>query len=186
MKQFHWRVTGIDLYSPHVGRNEPEEIRLLAGTLPHPALSPNSFDVITMWHSLEHVPAPRHLLEEARKLLTWNGKLVVAVPNLDSLGFRIFRSHWCGLDLPRHLTHFTSWTLQLMLERCGFRVESVQMQTHSGWLRRSSLYANSDPCSRALQRWLSGKLLSRLAASYAGWTRQADAIVVTSTPAIQG
>jgi len=186
MKQFHWQVTGIDLYSPHVGRNDQGGIRLLAGTLPHPELSPNSFDVITMWHSLEHVPTPRHLLEEARRLLTWNGKLVVAVPNLDSLGFRIFRAHWCGLDLPRHLTHFTPWTLQLMLERTGFRVESLQMQTHSGWLRRSGTNASRDPRSRSLQRWLRGKLFSRLAASYARLTRQADAILATATPAVQG
>jgi hypothetical protein len=135
-----------------------------------------------MWHSLEHVPEPRAVLDEARKLLTWNGKLVVAVPNLDSLAFRVFGANWCGLDLPRHLTHFTPWTLQLMLERSGFRVESVRMQTQSGWLRRSGHYACRNPHARALHRWMRSKAFSRLTASYTRLTRQADAIIVTAVP----
>ena len=51
------------------------------------------------------------VLREARDLLAPGGKLVVAVPNIDSLPFRWFGRHWFGLDLPRHLTHFTPASL---------------------------------------------------------------------------
>ena len=52
-------------------------------------------------------------------------QLLVVAPNIDSLPFRWFGSAWNGLDLPRHLTHFAPWTLQLLLERAGFTVEAV-------------------------------------------------------------
>jgi SAM-dependent methyltransferase len=187
MKEHHWQVTGIDLSATAVERaRQASGARVLAGTLPHADLDPNSFDVITMWHSLEHVPDPMRVLQEARRLLTWNGMLVIAVPNLAGLAFRIFGSHWHGLDLPRHLTHFTPWTLRLMLERSGFRVQSLRMERQSGWIRRSASYACRDAQAPPLHRWLRSKLLSRLVAAYAQLTRQCDAIVVTATPMERG
>jgi 2-polyprenyl-3-methyl-5-hydroxy-6-metoxy-1,4-benzoquinol methylase len=176
-------VTGIDLSARAVERARAATgLRILAGSLPHADLDPNTFDVITMWHSLEHVPDPKHVLEAARKLLTWDGKLVVAVPNIDSLAFRTFGSHWYGLDLPRHLTHFTPWTLRLLLERSGFRVHSIRMERQSAWLRHSARYACRDSHARALQRWLRTKVVSRIAAAWAHLTRQSDAMVAMASP----
>jgi 2-polyprenyl-3-methyl-5-hydroxy-6-metoxy-1,4-benzoquinol methylase len=185
MKEYHWQVTGIDLSSRCVARaREATGLRILVGTLPHPELDPNSFDVITMWHALEHVADPRQVLVEARKLLTWNGKLVVTVPNLDSLAFRIFGAHWYGLDLPRHLTHFTPRTLRLLMERAGFRVHSIRVKRHSAWLRHSAHTACGHPPARWLHGWLRTKAVSRLVAGWAHLTRQSDAIMAIATPAV--
>src|SRR5262249_36333153 len=77
-----WPVTGLDASRRAVQRVRAElGLPALVGSLPHPELAPDSFDVITMWHSLEHVHAPREVLREARRLLAPGGRLLVAVPN---------------------------------------------------------------------------------------------------------
>jgi SAM-dependent methyltransferase len=152
----------------------------LLGSLPHADLRPRTFDVVTMWHSLEHVHDPMTALREAYRLLAPGGRLLVAVPNIDSLAFRWFGSAWYGLDLPRHLTHFAPWTLQLMLERVGFRVGPIRMVRHSDWLRCSARLACGSPRGPHWRRWLTGKLPSRLATWYGYLTRQSDCIMVSA------
>src|SRR5205823_1209681 len=118
-----WRVTGVDASPAAVNRIRNDlGLNAHVGSLPHARLHAESFDVVTMWHSLEHVHDPLDVLRQARRLLAPGGKLVVAVPNIDSLPFRWFGHAWYGLDLPRHLTHFSAWTLKLMLQRAGFGV----------------------------------------------------------------
>lgn len=137
-----WQVIGLDAAVGAV-RQVQEELGLkaLVGSLPHPELLPCSFDVVTMWHSLEHVHRPLAILREAYQLLVPGGKLVVAAPNIEGLPCRWFGPNWFGLDLPRHLTHFTPRTLDLMLRTAGFRVGPVRMLRHSDWLRSSARLA---------------------------------------------
>ena len=137
-----WEVTGLDAAVGAVRQIQEElGLKALVGSLPHPELPPGSFDVVTMWHSLEHVHRPLAILREAYRLLVPGGKLVVATPNIESLPFYWFGSSWFGLDLPRHLTHFTPKTLRAMLETAGFSVDGVRMLRHSDWLRSSAKLA---------------------------------------------
>ncbi len=184
MERMHrqgWDVTGMDASEAAIRRVRTEfRLRGLTGTLPHPALRPGSFDVITMWHSLEHVHQPLTVLQEAHRLLAPQGKLVVAVPNIDSSPFRWFGRAWYGLDLPRHLTHFTPWSLHLMLERAGFRVGPVRMVRHSDWMRWSAKLARRTGRPVVWRRWLTAKPASRLASWYTYLIRQTDCILVTA------
>jgi len=176
-----WHVTGLDASAATAQQVQAElGLRVLAGSLPHPELRPATFDVITMWHSLEHVHAPRDVLREAHQLLTPGGKLLVAVPNIDSLPYRWFGADWYGLDLPRHLTHFTPMSLGLMLERSGFRLGSVQMVRHPKWLRTSAAQALRRRRAPGWQRWLTSKLGARLVSWYSYLTRQTDCILATA------
>ncbi|HJZ54446.1 MAG TPA: class I SAM-dependent methyltransferase, partial [Gemmataceae bacterium] len=137
-----WQVIGLDAAVGAVRRVQEElGLKALVGSLPHPDLSPCSFDVVTMWHSLEHVHEPLAILREAYQLLVPGGKLVVATPNIESLPFYWFGRSWFGLDLPRHLTHFTPATLDAMLQTAGFQVEVVRGLRHSDWLRSSARLA---------------------------------------------
>lgn len=83
------------------------------------------FDVITMWHVLEHLPDPLAAIERARELLVPNGRLVVSVPNNDSWQARLGGDDWLHLDIPRHIYHFTPGSLTLLVERAGFRALRV-------------------------------------------------------------
>ena len=69
------------------------------------------FDVITMWHVLEHLPDPGSALARAAGLLRPGGTLIVSVPNNDSLQARLGGDDWLHLDIPRHIYHFTPGSL---------------------------------------------------------------------------
>ncbi len=150
-----WEVTGLDAAVGAVQHIRDEHgLTALAGTLPHPDLRPGSFDVVTMWHSLEHVHRPLTILRAAYELLVPGGKLVVATPNIASLPYRLFGRSWFGLDLPRHLLHFTPATLTEVLQTAGFRTDPVRMIRHGDWLRSSAKLARrrgeGGPLARAL------------------------------------
>ena len=178
-----WDVTGLDAFASPVHRVRHRlGLPVLVGSLPHPQLRPASFDVITMWHSLEHVPYPREVLEGAYHLLVPGGKLLVAVPNIESLAFEWFGPSWFGLDLPRHMTHFSPTTLRWMLERAGFRVGAVRMIRQSGWMRTSALLARrSEGGSRGgWRRMACNRHAARLATWYAYATQRCDCMMVTA------
>jgi SAM-dependent methyltransferase len=181
MRRQGWQVTGLDLADSVVQRVRSDlGVPVLAGSLPHPDLAEGSFDFITMWHSLEHVHAPLAVLKEAHRLLAPEGRLLIAAPNMDSAAFRWCGAAWIGLDLPRHLTHFTPHTLCLMLERAGYEPTSVRMVRHSSWLRQSARRACQHFRGNRWHRWLQRKPPSRLAAWYASLTGQADGLMVTA------
>ncbi len=161
-----WQVIGLDAAVGAVRRVQEElGLQALVGTLPHADLAPCSFDVITMWHSLEHVHEPLEILREAFQLLAPGGKLVVATPNIESLPYYWFGPSWFGLDLPRHLTHFTPKSLRSILEASGFRVENVRMLRHSDWLRSSAKLA----VKQSRGGWKARLLTWKPAAKFVAW-----------------
>jgi SAM-dependent methyltransferase len=180
MKCQGWQVTGVDMAAAAQQAGSDLGMRVLAGSLPHPELTPGAFDVITMWHSLEHVHDPLTILREAERLLVPGGKLLVAVPNIDSAAFRWCGAAWVGLDLPRHLIHFTPHTLRLMLEHAGFAVEQVRMVRHSSWLRLSAQRACRHFRGTFWQRLLQRRPLARLATWTSYLTGQADCLLATA------
>jgi SAM-dependent methyltransferase len=151
----------------------------LAGTLPHPELAPESFDVVTMWASLEHVHQPLEVLREAYRLLAPGGKLLASVPNIESAAFRWFGPAWFPLELPRHLTHFSPKTFDKMFRRAGFRTEPVRMFSRSNWLRNSAQLARQQGRGPRRLQWLAFRPMARLVAAWCVLTRQAEDLLIT-------
>jgi 2-polyprenyl-3-methyl-5-hydroxy-6-metoxy-1,4-benzoquinol methylase len=85
----------------------------------------NSFDCITMWHVLEHVPNLNERLTALNKLLKPNGKLIVAVPNCSSYDAQNYQEYWGAYDVPRHLHHFTPNDIKQLMNNNGLVVESI-------------------------------------------------------------
>jgi SAM-dependent methyltransferase len=181
MSQKGWQVTGLDLSAATVQRLRSElGLNALSGTLPHPALAPQSFEVVTMWHVLEHVHQPLQVLREAHRLLVPSGLLLIEVPNLASLGFQWFGEAWYGLELPRHLSHFTPQTLQAMLRRAGFQAGPIQMVPRTNWFRYSVQLACRISPPKLWHGWLKTKLGSRLTTWYAHRHEQTETMRVTA------
>ena len=85
-------------------------------------LGPARFDVVTMWHFLEHDYDPLRSLRTARGLLRPGGRLVVEVPRLDSRTFAWFGSRWPGLQAPQHTTLLDRPHLVAMMQASGFEI----------------------------------------------------------------
>ena len=74
-----------------------------------------SFDVITLWHVLEHLPNLEDQLLILKSLLKENGTLIIAVPNYKSFDANYYKNFWAAFDVPRHLWHFDQKSLQNLL-----------------------------------------------------------------------
>ncbi len=99
-----------------------EHIDFRCGLLAEQELSENSFDLITMWHFLEHDYDPINTLKRCHDLLAYDGRLVIEVPRLDSLSFRLYRERWPGLQAPQHTLLFSKATLLNMVRSQGLEV----------------------------------------------------------------
>lgn len=139
MRAFGWTVTGLD-YAADVARSVEARtgIKVHVGSLPHPALKSQTFDAITMWHVLEHVPSPRTLIRHAASMLRPGGLLVIEVPNIESRTFAEFGEHWFGLELPRHFQHFSPKTLSATLPEDILRIVEIQQIGMRTWIKRSA------------------------------------------------
>ena len=75
-------------------------------------LQPNSFDIITLWHVLEHLPNLEMHTALFKSLLKPNGTLVIAVPNFKSYDAQYYNNFWAAYDVPRHLWHFSKSAIE--------------------------------------------------------------------------
>ena len=84
--------------------------------------TPVRFDRVLLSHVLEHVPNPLEVLEKLRGRLRPGGRLLLSVPNVESLQAQVFGGYWLGYDMPRHLWHFSPSTLGHLVRRAGFEI----------------------------------------------------------------
>ncbi len=117
-----WFVTGLepDEGARQVAKKEYNiELRDISHLFQLPA---GSFDVITLWHVLEHVHDLSPYVEQLKKLLKENGRLLIAVPNYTSKDAVIYKEHWAAYDVPRHLYHFSPQSMQVLMEKHGLKI----------------------------------------------------------------
>lgn len=122
-----------------------------------------TFDVITLWHSFEHMTEPARELDRLLELLADGGTLILVVPDFGGLQARTYGTAWFHLDVPRHVFHFSQDALVKLIESRGLVV--VGMDHHEieydlfGWLQ-STLNALL-PTPNLFFNWLTGKPLRR-------------------------
>ena len=89
-------------------------------------LESNSFDVITMWHVLEHVPDVEHQLAELKRLLKPSGTIIIAVPNFKSYDAKYYKEFWAAYDVPRHLWHFSKTAIEKLFDKQNMNLEDIK------------------------------------------------------------
>jgi len=82
--------------------------------------APNTFDVITLWHVMEHLEKLNETWDRLYELLTDKGIVIIAVPNRASYDAERYGANWAAYDVPRHLWHFTPGTIQQFGSKHGF------------------------------------------------------------------
>ncbi|TVQ82449.1 MAG: class I SAM-dependent methyltransferase [Bacteroidetes bacterium] len=83
----------------------------------------SKFDVITLWHVLEHIHDLNSLIRLFHEVLSLNGLIIVAIPEYRSYDAKFYRFNWAAWDVPRHLNHFEETTIERLFEQNGFRKE---------------------------------------------------------------
>jgi SAM-dependent methyltransferase len=139
-----WKVTGTEVSSSAVQRAAQRHgLKLLLGNVEDLNLPNGSFDLITVWHVLEHLPSPAATLELCHKLLVANGRLAIAVPNDNDERWWLLRTKARLRITPKpvrydpilpghevHLSHFQSRVLTRALQARGFAVDAVTVDDH--------------------------------------------------------
>lgn len=126
MKEAGWECSGLEpdesarkkaaaMYGIH-----PSEEKALF------ALPKNSFDVITMWHVLEHVHELHEYAAQLRELLTPSGRLFIAVPNYKSYDAKYYGALWAAYDVPRHLYHFSPESMKLLMNKHDLIIKKIK------------------------------------------------------------
>jgi SAM-dependent methyltransferase len=155
MKERGYNVLGFD-FSDEAARvaREQNGIPVLVGDLRSIPIEPGSCALITMYHVVEHLLDPVGYLEAARRLLRFDGRLIVQVPDRDCWEAAMLGERWTGLDVPRHLHVFRTSDLRRLLEACGFEVmreKHFSLRDHPAGLA-TGLAPQLDPVARAIRR----------------------------------
>ena len=88
-------------------------------------LEDHSFDIISMWHVLEHVPDLDKQIKELKRLLKPTGSLIIAVPNFKSFDAKHYGKFWAAFDVPIHFWHFSKTAIKLLFEKEEMKLEKV-------------------------------------------------------------
>ena len=125
-QQNNWNITGVEpnenarnLASEKLGLDNSisESVEILMKD------QSKRFDVITMWHVLEHVPNLEEYISFLKQLLKQNGRLIIAVPNYKSYDAKHYGKFWAAYDVPRHLWHFSQKSIRQLFFK--FDIELV-------------------------------------------------------------
>jgi len=124
-----WTLEGVDVNADAVAVGHKAGLTIHHGNLNSVDLPANSFDLVLLIQTIEHLADPVGTLAAVRELLRPGGRLVIVTDNADSLDFRLFGGrHWGGYHFPRHWNLFTRTTLRLLAEKSGLEVASLATQ----------------------------------------------------------
>jgi SAM-dependent methyltransferase len=118
-----WDAIGLEpsAWAAEYARNEVG-VDVRTGTLESAGLPDASFDVVTLWEVIEHLPDPIATLAEVRRILRPNGRLILSTPDAGSPAARVSGRRWLGWrKVPEHLFFFDRANLDRLLVRAGFR-----------------------------------------------------------------
>jgi 2-polyprenyl-3-methyl-5-hydroxy-6-metoxy-1,4-benzoquinol methylase len=183
LKQRGFRPLGIDFSAGAARVAEMENgVRVIVGSLGEARFPSGSFDIVTLFHVMEHVTNPRHVLAEVFRILKTNGAVILQVPNIESWQFKAFGAKWYGLDVPRHVIDYSKKSILKLLNDAGFvprRIKHFNLRDNAPAFV-SSLFPSLDPVSRAARHRKHGVRESALTA----WSRHAaySAFVICAYP----
>lgn len=88
-------------------------------------LKEKSYDIITLWHVLEHIHLLNENMDTFNRLLKADGKLIIAIPNHESFDAKHYNEFWAAYDVPRHIWHFAPKQMEMLGKKYGFKLKSL-------------------------------------------------------------
>lgn len=140
LRRHGWQVQGLEPNSRIATlARAVHSLQVVEADFMHNNYAGETFDLISFWDVLEHLPDPPAALREAARIARPGALLVISVPDPDSLEARRFGAAWAGWDLPRHLWLFPKDVLRRLLEAAGWKVQVVRHFRGRHWLLLLSL-----------------------------------------------
>jgi 2-polyprenyl-3-methyl-5-hydroxy-6-metoxy-1,4-benzoquinol methylase len=121
-----WDVTGIEPNEKARAIANSKSNKKVFDTDQLSQLEKEQFDVITLWHVLEHLPNLEKQITTFKKLLKPNGTLIIAVPNFKSFDAHYYKSFWAAYDVPRHLWHFSKTAISKLFQKENLLVVEIR------------------------------------------------------------
>jgi SAM-dependent methyltransferase len=129
LKDGDWKLYGVEMSAEGAKTAERRSnAQVFVGDILDAPFPRESFDAITCFDVLEHVYEPRQVMARVGEWLKPGGIFYVLVPNVDSAEARVFGSYWHGLELPRHLFHYSPASLKFLAQSAG--LQEVSIETH--------------------------------------------------------
>ena len=146
-KQSNWTVSGIE---PNKQARDIANIKTDNSVFKTEQLlkfEPESFEVVTLWHVLEHLPNLEEHIQLFKKLLKPNGTLIIAVPNYKSYDASYYKEFWAAYDVPRHLWHFNKASISKLVSKVSMEV-----------VKTKSMYFDAFYVSLLSEKYKNGKM----------------------------
>ncbi|MFM1879645.1 MAG: hypothetical protein RLZZ241_2511 [Bacteroidota bacterium] len=103
LQKKHWICLG---YEPNTNVKESLTLRNITQVDINSENLSKHFDIITLWHVLEHINTPEAIIKDLIRCLKPKGYLIIAIPNYESLDAKYYKQYWAAYDVPRHIWHF--------------------------------------------------------------------------------
>lgn len=148
LRQEGWATNGVEL-SPHASAYARDRLKLdvFTGELAEAQFADHTFDLVIFWDVLEHLHQPRAALLEAARITQPGGRLLLSLPNPESVERAVFGRYWAGWDVPRHLNVFSKAVIGRLLQETGWQMTHFVCITGRYWLFNLSL-----------EQWLKNKV----------------------------
>jgi methionine biosynthesis protein MetW len=133
MEKYGMEVYGVDFSEIAVSKAKMSGLNVFQGSLEEAKFSEEYFDVITLNHVFEHLHDPTNTLRELKRILKVEGTIIIGVPNINAIGYKIFGSNYVQIDTPRHLFLFSYKVLEAFVKKVGLKIFKRRFQSLPGF-----------------------------------------------------
>ncbi|MFC3973130.1 class I SAM-dependent methyltransferase [Maribacter confluentis] len=159
-KRKNWTTTGIEINPIARQKAQSKDLEIFK-SIEH--LGDKKYNLITLWHVLEHLPNLEEQIEKLDNLLEVGGTLIIAVPNYKSYDAKYYKHHWAAFDVPRHLWHFSKNSIKILFKKKGLNIKKI-----------TPMYFDSYYVSILSEKYKNGKT-NYFNAMYRGWQSNLEA-----------
>ena len=133
LKNLGLNASGIDP-DPSAKRNgKALNLNIETGFVDSKKLKRNFYDVVTASQVIEHTPNPIYFLKKCKTLINKNGKIIISMPNYDSIFRKVFSSKWINWHVPYHQDFFTKKSIKIVAKKCKLKISSIKTITPNLW-----------------------------------------------------
>jgi SAM-dependent methyltransferase len=189
MRDRGWKTHGVEINgsAAEIGRRACG-LEIFEGTLKQARFPAGYFDYVRSNHSFEHISCPGETLDEIHRILRPKGKILIGVPNSDSINAKLFGQYWWYLGAPVHPFTYSVNTLSQMLKKHNFQVERTAYNSdYSGILGSSQIWLNRKNGRKSTEGSVFNNPLLKVpchwTAKAADLFRSGDAIEITAAKA---